>query len=424
MNSSRHIPSRVLTKRASFQDTFTFLLLGILIISMCAIFSAQADISERIVLIRYWHFITVGIFAFILPHLLYPLPRIQWLQQLNPSPKILRNLHLRSLSPLIVLFALSYATLIFFDTQHASADFTAKVSLFAESLLFLISIAVYSLFRYSIIGSNSQEWSEGTKGKGFLSSMQMVGQSSATPAGMYPTFGATIAIAGGGMMLVVIHAYFSAQFSALAASTIYGALLLFSLKRFSGISSAFDRFLYHTSAFYDELFRNPSGYKQGDREPIKVESIYWSPKSFRPSVWSIITQLDRRLPFGRIMILLILFVWILLYSGYSGSILNAVLILVIFIKNATIFISITERIAPLPFNLTMQGVSSWIATRFFVNVRWLAPFYLGLMTAALFSSQISYQDVHFWALIDIATAMGAAIITTLLHEGNYKKKYA
>ncbi len=419
----KSLPKHIISRSSGSIQTVVYGLLFLIFLAIAAVFAFEASYMERVIYVRYWHFIAAGFFAFIIPHILFPVARIGWLQSLNPKPKSLRNMQLSELFPIFWIFTASYFILAFFAPAGWSADLAEKSRLFGEAALFFIGLFIYAYYRYSIIGKRSQEWSEGKRGASFLQNMAKIGQSSATPAGMYPTFGATAGIASLGMILVVFNAWLGAQIGVFSI-IVYVLFLGYAIMKLQSATRIFDRHLYQTSSFYDELFRNPSGYLSGDREPLKAENVYWVPNALKASVWAVLSQLDRRLPFGRVMILLVLMLWTLFYAGLSLFVIQGLILAVIIVKNATIFLTASSRISPLGFNYSLHSVTTWCFVRFFANLRWVLPLFLGLATVSLFSARFTFYDSLIWAGIDILTALLFAVVSTLSHEGKYTSRYA
>ena len=383
-----------------------------------------ASLEERVVYIRYTCFVYAGTLAFLVPHLLYPENRLGWIQLLNPPKLYLFEAQLNKLLPLPMVFGVMILILGFYDPAAPTGSLADKMGIVLQGLLFLIALTLYGTFRFLIIGRRSQEWQEGIRGASLFEGMKQVGQSSATPAGMYPSFGATIAISGGGMLLVVLQAWTTSFEAAVIGWLPYLLLLMWAIGKVYSERDVLDQHFYQTQAFYSELFINPGSHGSEQREPVSFDAVYWVPRPWRAPVWAGILQLDRRLPFGRIMALMVFFLWFLFYTGMNPEIIVAWVIVMIAGKNALAYVLTSERIGPLPFQLTLHRAGEWIRTRFFINLRWSLALFLGLFVPVVLTNEYDWSFLGLWMLADLFVAALSAWLVTLLHEMKFKKQYA
>ncbi|MEX0779263.1 MAG: hypothetical protein WD491_14355 [Balneolales bacterium] len=385
--------------------------------------AGDASLEQRVVTSRFWGFALAGFFAFIIPHLLFPDKRIDWIQMLNLQPAALMLHQARKLFPLIALLYITYALLAYYDPGQWTIAIPEKTSLFAQGILIITAVAAYAFYRFVIIGLLSQEWHEGKRGKKLLQSLEAMGQSSAVPPGMIPSLTATSMIAAIGMLLVVFTAYLTA-FEITVLSYLPGLILLtYSGVRLYNIRPVYDRYFYRGNAFYDELFRNPKAFKSEAREPIAYDAVYWVPHAWRHAVWACLRQLDRRLPMGRIMLLFIVFLWFLFWTDVSFNLISAWLVIIITAKNVASYILTTPQFAPLPFQFTIQSPAGWVLTRFFVNIRWTPAIILSLGVVAVFQGDVEFSMPLYWAAFDLIFSILTAFIITRLHEYQFQKRY-
>lgn len=400
----------------------SFLVAGMIIYTVILL-AGDATLEQRIVTARFWGFILAGFFAFIIPHLLFPDKRLDWIQMLNLEPTVLMRHQARRLFPLFIILYVTYALLAFYDPGNWTTNLAYKASQFAQGIIIVSAVAAYAFYRFVIIGQLSQEWHEGKRGVKLLKSLEVTGQASSVPPGMIPSLTATSMIAATGMLLVVLTAYLNV-FGMPALSLLPGLLLLgYAGYQLWTLRVIYDKYFYRGNAFYDELFRNPKAYNQEAREPIAYDAVYWVPYSWRHAVWSCLRQLDRRLPMGRIMLLFIVFLWFLFWIDVSFNLISAWLVIIITAKNVASYILTTPQFAPLPFQLTIQGPFGWVLTRFFVNVRWTPAIILSLGVVAIFRSDIGFRLPLYWAAFDLIFSILTAIIITRLHEYQFKKRY-
>lgn len=415
--------TQITKSKPTLLTRIAFILVAGMIVYAVVLLAGDAAIEQRIVTARFWGFALAGFFAFIIPHLLFPDKKLDWIQMLNLEPGALMFHQARKLFPLLLIIFVTYALLAYYDPGSWAAALLQKTSLFLQGIIVVCAIASYAFYRFVIIGLLSQEWHEGRRGSKLLKSLEMTGQSSAVPPGMIPSLTATSMIAAIGMFLIVLTAYFSA-FDIPALPYLPGLLLLmYAGYQLGRIRPVYDKFFYRGNAFYDELFRNPKAFNREGREPIAYEAVYWVPHTWRHAVWACLRQLDRRLPMGRIMLLFIIFLWFLFWVDVSLNLISAWLVIMITAKNVASYILTTPQFAPLPFQFTIQSPLSWVLTRFFVNIRWTPAIILSLGVVAVFRTDIGFNLPLYWAAFDLIFSILTALIITRLHEYQFQKRY-
>lgn len=408
---------------ASQVARLSFVLASFMVLLACFLLAGEADLSQRIIILRMWTFILAGFFAFITPHLLYPEHHLGWIQLMNPAPGVLWSHQLYKMLPLTVLTLLSLAILAFFDPQSPAGDLHLKSMTFLQYALLATGVLLYACYRYGIIGELSQQWHEGQRGNRLMEGLREAGQAPSVPPGMFPSFGATVSTAGIGMLLVVLGAWLQQQ-TAAPAGVIPPLLLIgWSVARTTRITPVYDRHFYHTNAFYTELFKDPKAHGQEGRQPISYEAVYWTPHRWRAAVQASLIQLDRMLPMGRIIFLMVLFLWTLFLLNMSTQLITGWLLLMITAKNATCYMLTRSDVGPLPFQLLLGSPAHWIACRFFVNIRWTLSLVLALALVAVLSPEIGTLFVLFWGAVDLLFSFAAALTITAMHEFQYRKQY-
>ncbi|MEX0772508.1 MAG: hypothetical protein WEB89_12095 [Balneolales bacterium] len=415
--------TQITKSRPTLLTRIASILVAGMIIYAVILLAGDATLEQRTVTSRFWGFALAGFFAFIIPHLLFPDKRLDWIQMLNPGPATLMLHQARKLFPLLLILYMTYALLAFYDPGRWFVELAQKASLFAQGIIIVSAVASYAFYRFVIIGLLSQEWHEGKRGVRLLKSLEVTGQASAIPPGMIPSLTATSMIAATGMLLVVLTAYLTA-FNVAALPYLPGLLLFaYAGLRLGKLRLVYDKYFYRGNAFYDELFRNPKAFNREEREPIAYDAVYWVPHRWRHAVWACLRQLDRRLPMGRIMLLFIVFLWFLFWIDVSFNLISAWLVIMITAKNVASYILTTPQFAPLPFQLTIQSPSSWVLTRFFVNVRWTPAIILSLGVVAVFRADLGVSLPLYWAAFDLIFSIMTAIIITRLHEYQFQKRY-
>ncbi|MCC5933032.1 MAG: hypothetical protein JJU35_02225 [Balneolales bacterium] len=397
---------------------------GVLLFLMGSLAQDAASAGERMVMIRYLNFVFCGFFAFIIPHLRFPDKKRYLLQAMNLPAAGLFRYAAAALFPLFGLFTAMLLLLAFFDPQAPAQNLSEKATVFLAGWALMAGIGTVAAVRYSTIGSVSQEWQEGKRGTGLLGGLRQIGQSPSMPPGSFPSIVTTVSVSAGGMLLVVAGAWLGAFTQNPLAEILPGALLLgYGLLRIAQIRPVFDRFFYHTNAFYAELFLNPKAVQEG-REPLRHEALYWVPRRWKPAVWFSLLQLDRRQPLGRIMVVMHLILWTAFYAGLSDAAIATLLSFIILGKSLMSYMLITRPFAPLLFQYRLLAPTDWILVRFFVNLRWLPLLLVSLWAVSLLSARVDTGFILQWAAIDAGISLAAALLFTLLHEFRLKSLYA
>ena len=377
-------------------------------------------LTERTVLFRYMAMAFAGIMAFITPHQLFPDGDKTLILQLNLSPRHLFLHHLAKLRPLW-LFAIAALFIITFgEPAQPWARFDEKMRLFGTGIISLTAIMLYALYRFVTIGHRSQRWSEGKIGRQMFVSLEKIGKSSPVGAGMYPTFISTIMVTFVGMMVVVATAAIPYPQLAAVPFLLFGG---YASYRLSQLVPGYDRLYYQSDAFYDELFTNPSTGLKESREPVTYDAIYWVPHRWRAAVWTQVIQLDRKRPIGRIIALLTFTYWLLIWLGVPETWFAGWLVFWVLSKNMLAWPSSHRRISPPVFHWWMMSPANWMIARFFLQIRWTLTLFLTVGTAALFSGAVTWTDVWFWTLFDVAISAITAWLLTLSNEYAFQKRY-
>lgn len=406
-------------------NTVSFVLTALVLCYLMASLALNSESTgERMVVVRYLNFVFCGFFAFIIPHVRFPDRKRFLIQAVNLSPSQLYSYSVRALAPVFLLFTFLIAILSYGDLTQPFGDLSSKTITFLSGWLLMMGIGIIAAVWYTSIGSASQEWQEGMRGSGFMNTLRNVGQTPSVPSGSFPSLLTTIYIAGGGMILVVAGAYLSGITGNPLLEMLPGLIMLgYASYRALSIRALFDRFFYHTNAFYSELFLNPKAVQEG-REPIRHDALYWVLTKWKPATWFSFLQLDRRQPLGRLLLTGHVVLWALFYAGLSDAIITSFITLLVLGKSLIVYMLISKPFAPLLFQYRLLKPRDWIVVRFFVNLRWLPLLVLSLWLVSLFSERVDAGFILNWALIDAGISLLSAIIFTFLHEFRLKKLYA
>ena len=100
------------------------------------------------------------------------------------------------------------------------------------------------------------------------------------------------------------------------------------------------------------------------------------------------------------------------------------LVLFMAAKNGVSYLLVTQPFAPFPFRAARQRPADWVATRFFVNLRWTLPLLLSLLIIAVLDPALTATEALGWTGLDIAFALLTALIFTYGTEFQDRKRFA
>lgn len=398
-----------------------YALLAVLLGYLCLLAGLEADLAERVRLLRYSALLGAATFVVLTPHLLLPDPQRPLLQRLNREPRRLLTHQIYRLVPLLVVFGITGLLLAFADVRTPTADLAAKGKALLDMSLIVLGTAALSIERYGAIGPTSQAWQEGKKGGWYRAYRDETGHAFSVPEGMVPSMLATQTLFVAALAALVLSAYLHPT----AWSWLPGAVLLtWAAGVLIRRAARYDHAFYATNAFYSEIFVSAGGRSRSRRAPVPYRSLYWVPVRWRPAVWASLRQIDRRLPLGRFVALAHAVLWILVYREAPATHLTTFLLLLLLVQNAAVLLHASPALSPLPFQAGRQSARDWAVTRGFINLRWAAPLVLSLGGLAVLSEAISVVDVVGWTLLDVLLAFVAAALITYAHEARYSKQFA
>lgn len=399
-------------------------LLFVVLAYVCLLIASGTDLETRIKLLRYWTLGAAAVYAVAVPHVLLPDAALRMLQRLNRSPRGLLGHQLRAWGGVVAAFAVPGILLAFYDPGRWTDALTDKSLHLAANLLVVLGVGLYSFGQYVHIGPTSQDWQEGKKGRWYRTLKDHSNGGFSVPDGMVPA-------------LLATQRTFAVAILALAASAYVGVYVTPALAWGPGVLllgwavgtllrrlPTYDRSFYATNAFYNEVFRSKGGVRVSDREPIPYRAVYWTPPRWKPAVWASLRQLDRKLPLGRFIALGHVVLWLLFFQDAPADVIAVYLVLFMAAKNGIVFLLVTKPFAPFPFQATRQSPGAWIATRFFVNLRWTLPFLLSLLTVAVLDPAFAAPDALWWTGLDVTCALLTAFLFTYGTEFQYRKKFA
>jgi hypothetical protein len=413
---------RYALRRSSTGGRLAYVLLLAIVGYAAVLLAGGASLDQRVALLRVMTLLGAGLLAVAAPHLLFPDRRASLIQLLNPSSPSLLTYQLGRWGPAVGLALLPCALLAVFAPAAPWAEGVARLTYGMQALLVIGGTGLYSLAHYATLGATCQAWREGRRGQWYRRQRDEMGQGFAVPAAMVPAVLASARIFGLAVVVVVATVYVGRATTpgvglALAATYAgWGAWRLLRLRR------AYDRQFYQTNALYAETIGGDAQVEA--RSPMPYDALYWVPERWRPAAWASLRQLDRVLPLGRLVALGHLLLWILLAQGVPASVRAGYLLLLVLGPNAAAYALARPALAPSSWQLTMQSTADWVGTRFFVNLRWAPPLLASLLLVALFSDTFPWWAAVGWTGLYVAVAFVAALITTLLAEGTYRRSIA
>ena len=135
-------------------------------------------------------------------------------------------------------------------------------------------------------------------------------------------------------------------------------------------------------------------------------------------------QLDRKLPLGRLLVPWGIGLAILFFQDAAADVVAVYLVLFMAAKNGAAYLLVTRPFAPFPFRALRLRPADWVATRFFVNLRWTLPFFLGLLIIAALDPAMTPAGALRWTGLDLAFALVTAFIFTYGTEFQDRKRFA
>ena len=357
-----------------------------------------------------------AILSISLPHLLFPYPRFYALLLAPPTrARLMRTLLRRALGVLLIVLT---PLVVLGVRAPASADFGYMLAAGLSVLSGVWIVAVAGAVR---LGGRSQAWQEGRAGGWYRSASEHASMPPLVPDGAMPMLFLTTGVFLLSIAGVVVTEYV-AQTLAAAVLLVPGLMVAVAAAALLRLYPTLDAELFRSQAFFSELFRMHGGLRHDVRPAISYDAVYWSPERYRPAVWALLVQFDRRLPLGRLIGAAHVFIWLIAFSAESGQTLLAPLLVVAMLKNASP--GLLGAGASPPIHVTMHRATGWTFVRFFASIRWTLPWVLSLSGLALFTSVFTWTDVLIWAVIDGLLAFALAFVITQMGEGRRLRLHA
>ena len=115
---------------------------------------------------------------------------------------------------------------------------------------------------------------------------------------------------------------------------------------------------------------------------------------------------------------------LLFFQDAAADVVAVYLVLFMAAKNGASYLLVTRPFAPFPFRALRQRPADWVATRFFVNLRWTLPLLLSLLLVAALDPALTTAEALGWTALDGAFALLTALIFTYGTEFQDRKRFA
>lgn len=380
--------------------------------------SAEAAIDERRLLMVYAVLFACAVFSSSLPTALIPDPLLSTQQLINTPPSKLLINQIKHWRLWIACVSLPIVLIGWVDIQSIGSDLFTKTVWIISHLFTVTAMGLYAMGVYFSIGPASQQWQEGTKGQWwnqvyeFNPALQL-----SVPRGLLPAISSTARVFGVGIVVTMISMIVERDVH-LFMMPVPGILMLgWSIRKLRKVQPYFDRYYYHTNAFYGEVLRTGS-FTSKVKETTSYAGLYWVPTRWRPHTWASLVQLERLVPIGRFVAMALACLWILSWRNASLETLTAFLLLVVIGKNLSVLIFNRKDLAAPLLSHAMQSPLNWSITRGFVNLKWTLSLFVGLLPMIWLDSSISLQYSLLWVLTDILCSFIFALFITYGRERN------
>ena len=379
---------------------------------------AESTLDERRRLLIYAVLFASAVFATALPSALIPDLDLGTHQLFNTSPAQLLANQIKRWRLWIFGVCVPVVLIGFLDIHNPGLDLGSKILWVLSHLFTVAGMGLYSLYVYFSIGPISQQWQEGKKGEWWdkITETNPAIRPS-VPRGLLPALSSTTRVFGLAILVTMASMILERDVHPLLMPAPGLLMLGWSLRRVRSLRNQFDRYYYHTNAFYGEVLRAGS-FTSEIKETTSYEGLYWIPPRWRPHTWASLVQLERVIPIGRFIVIAIAFLWILSWRNVSIGTLTAYLLLVLVGKNLSIlFFNRKDLAAPL-LTHTMQSPIEWGITRGFVNLKWTLPLAVGLLPLMWLDSSFDWQVGLLWVIADIMCSFIFALFITYGSERN------
>lgn len=395
----------------------TGLSIFILTFLFCVLWTGNAVLESRIVTIRYFLIVLSGLLAFIVPHIFFPDRHMPLYQLGNLSGKAISKLLVKKFTLYSFPVYIAFPLIMFADLQNPSANLSIKLIYTFVALLFYTGIGYLSLFRYVKSGEDSQFWKESEKGRNMRRKIADYLKYPLDP-GAIPSLINTVWVTFVGIGAVTLAAYFGNVFDPLFEGAAALAVFGFGFLQMKRTGKKIDRYFYSTNAFFREFFGETL---KGDEvtEQRTVEQLWWVPGSLKAHVWQFILQQERILPAGRLIAAGHGAMLFIAYQRPDETFITWLWILFAILHHLLIALTFRADVSPPWLLRWMAGRKTWLAARFWIQVRWILPLLTGMnVQYFLFGTPDLYSQ-----LLIIASFLGSAILISFVGQSTLNRDF-
>lgn len=386
---------------------FFGLLLGVVIyFSLSA--SSGETLDARKTIMGYCTLFACALFATSLPNALIPDTLLSFHQLVNTSPTQLLRDQFSRWVPWIGSMLIPPVLVAFYEPGAWTEAIGAKLFLVIANLSTVLAMGIYSFCFYYSIGPNAQHWQEGSTG-GWYDKMVAFDPRFEVPLprGLIPALTATSRIFMTGVVVVIAQLYLARDVGLIHTLWPAFIILAWSLYKLNTLHQTFDAAYYHTNAFYREIFQRGS-LRTEERIAIAYDAVYWVPHKWRSHAWMNLVQLDRVMPIGRFLTIGIVVLWVMIWQGVNTTYITSYILLLITVKNLASLVLSRQGLNPPSFQHLFQSRTDWSLTRFFINIRWTLPLFIGMISLAWLHPLFSVETAIAWTLLDILLSFAFA----------------
>ena len=288
--------------------------------------------------------------------------------------------------------------------------------------LVALATGMYSFTHYHNLGPICQDWHEARRGGWYRWMKAELRDGFSMPDGLVPAIFASsrIAIFGFAGMLLSLYLGSFQDLLRLLPGLIGVAASMWLYRR---ARLQFGTAYYHSNAFFREVFAGGRLLQQKARD-FPYAATYWVPSRWRPSVWMTLTQLDRRLPLGRMMTLAHAILWILFFRDVDALLVGSYLATLIVAQKATIGLCMQPTMRPRRFAHQFSSRFDNAMLHGFVNFRWTFPMLFSLGLIAFFDASFTLPQALMWTGADALLSFAFAFAFSLRASRHYYRQYA
>lgn len=391
-----------------------------------ALMTRDLSPDERGVSLRFLLFILSGVAAFVPPYFGFPDPNSSLFQLGNLRSDRLFTEFMHRLKPFgmtggLLIAAVTLSGLIGPGEEGSAAGSGPGVAGSVPGSLLQLTQGNFfwggiSLLASSLLlqtGERSGKLEEGSRGDRLRLLFSQLYRYPVDP-GAVPTLLATIRIALTGMAAVVAGAGMGALAGVAGEMAVALLLFLYGLRSVLRLRKEADRHYYRTNAFFREFFAERGGGME--RDPLRIEQLWWIPSRWKVHSWALLLQSDRRLPAGRLIAAGHLLLWTLAWMEAAPPLLLGSWILFALLHQALLGLTVKPDIAPSWWLRLLDRPVHWVLVRFWMQVRWLFPLLLSMGAAGWLFGLFSWKDLIMTASLYLLSALLVSLFLSLRHE--------